>query len=671
MVGVGGGENGRDSSCRVAVTVKVICRRHGRLTRQNQAEIYLKVDQLVGFLCNLTTPQKRRHVENSVANVKKTNKGKMDQNRMAPCLQLPLDNKLLENVIEKAKDWALMHGACMRSRTNLNKDVLQFAPFVLLPSTFPRREFKKAVEIQPILNELVHKVAHDYEFLSSSLKSTNTVDHFTRRLFEIYETVRKDGITQPVSLGLVRSDIMLESTCSGKERGSAAKSDPYCCWKQVEINTIASGFGWLGPASGLIHRYTLELNSSLQHAMPTSLGLLRSDYLLNCDSGTIKQVEINTVASSFGGISTHLGHYHRYVLQELGRMDMIQNLPENHALQGLCQGMLEAWKLYNNEKAVIMFVVEDVTYNICDQRFHEFELRSQNPNVPVIRRNLTQISERAKLGSKKELILDDMEVGVIYFRAGYEPGHYHSENEWNARLLMERSRAIKCPSIYYHLAGTKKVQQALAKPGVLEKFLSPDKTSVVKEIFTGLYSLDKDEFGDRAVQMAIENPGHFVLKPQREGGGNNVYGDKVRTAVEAMKDSEERSAWILMERISPPMQLNYLVRPGDPNNGCPPLSDVVGELGIFGVVIGDSEKILVNKQVGHMLRTKLSTADEGGVAAGLGALDSPYLCKSTNKIMLLDPSLQPDRWRSPGREARVASGGPGETLVGIDLCQPN
>jgi glutathione synthase len=44
---------------------------------------------------------------------------------------------------------------------------------------------------------------------------------------------------------------------------------------------------------------------------PTSLGLFRSDYLLNCDSGTVKQVEINTIASSFGGISTHLGHFHR------------------------------------------------------------------------------------------------------------------------------------------------------------------------------------------------------------------------------------------------------------------------------------------------------------------------------------------------------------------------
>lgn len=39
----------------------------------------------------------------------------------------------------------------------------------------------------------------------------------------------------------------------------------------------------------------------------------------------------------------------------------------------------------------------------------------------------------------------------------------------------------------------------------------------------------------------------------------------------------------------------------------------------------DSQKIMVNRQVGHMLRTKVSTANEGGVAAGLGALDSPYL----------------------------------------------
>ena len=32
----------------------------------------------------------------------------------------------------------------------------------------------------------------------------------------------------------------------------------YCCWKQVELNTIASGFGWLGPASGMIHRLVIN-----------------------------------------------------------------------------------------------------------------------------------------------------------------------------------------------------------------------------------------------------------------------------------------------------------------------------------------------------------------------------------------------------------------------------
>ena len=39
----------------------------------------------------------------------------------------------------------------------------------------------------------------------------------------------------------------------------------------------------------------------------------------------------------------------------------------------------------------------------------------------------------------------------------------------------------------------------------------------------------------------------------------------------------------------------------------------------------DANDIKINKQVGHMLRTKLSHVNEGGVAAGLGALDSVYL----------------------------------------------
>ncbi|XP_063905796.1 glutathione synthetase-like isoform X2 [Zophobas morio] len=469
-------------------------------------------------------------------------------------IPLPLPEAELADVVEKSKDWALMHGAAMRSKTTFSEDSLNFAPFVLVPTAFPRKQFLKSIEIQPILNELMHKVAHSREFLTECLQETIKVDDFTGRLFNIYETVFNEGVTQRACLGLLRSDYMVHSAATDN----------------------------------------------------------------------IKQVEINTIASSFGGIATHISEYNRYVLQELGHSDKLKNLPDNNALEGLCSGMIEAWKLYGNSNAVVLFIIEDVTYNICDQRFHEFKIREMDPQVKVIRRNLTEIGDRATLGAKKELIIDGFEVAVIYFRAGYEPGHYHSEKEWDARLLMERSLAIKSPTIHYHLAGTKKVQQVLARPGVLENFLSdPSQVERVRNIFTGLYSLDFDEVGEQAIQMAIDDPERFVLKPQREGGGNNVYGLEVREAIKRMKDSEERTAWILMERIHPPLSRGYMVRPG--GSKVPEMVDMVSELGIFGVVLGDGESIWYNKQVGHMLRTKVSTADEGGVAAGLGALDSPYL----------------------------------------------
>jgi glutathione synthase len=59
-------------------------------------------------------------------------------------------------------------------------------------------------------------------------------------------------------------------------------------------------------------------------------------------------------------------------------------------------------------------------------------------------------------------------ASVVYFRAGYSPDDYPTEAEWDARLLIEQSSAIKAPSIGYHLAGTKRVQQRLAEPNIIE-----------------------------------------------------------------------------------------------------------------------------------------------------------------------------------------------------------
>ncbi|CAG9570938.1 unnamed protein product [Danaus chrysippus] len=490
----------------------------------------------------------------------------MSQSRLKSCIPLPIDHKILVSVIEKAKDWALMHGVGMRDKKHFNKDVIQIAPFVLLPSPFPRTEFNKAVELQPILNELMHKVAHDDEFLEKTLQNALQVDEFTANLFDIWVKVREEGITQPISLGMLRSDIMLESRCPHTEN-QCAKHTPYCSWKQVEINSIASGFGHLGPVS--------------------------------------KDIQ-------------------SYILRQLGHGDLIKNMPENRALSGLCTGITDAYDLFGVPSAVVLFVVEEVSYNICDQRFHEFEISEKRPDIMIYRKTLNEIYEETRLNEKKQLILEDRPVAVVYYRSGYEPAQYPTSKEWDARLRVEKSSAIKCPSIHYQLAGTKKVQQALAAPGVLEKFMGAGATTGrVRDIFAGLYSLDFDENGERAVDMALADAERFVLKPQREGGGNNVYGADIRDALLRMRHSRERAAYILMERILPPLVAGYVVRPGAAVP--PPITDLVSELGIFGVIIGTKDKIYCNKQVGHMLRTKLADANEGGVAAGLGALDSPYL----------------------------------------------
>lgn len=93
------------------------------------------------------------------------------------------------------------------------------------------------------------------------------------------------------------------------------------------------------------------------------------------------------------------------VLFTLSCLQKQLQLPENRALSGLCQGMVEAWKLQGSNNAGILFVIEDVTYNICDQRFHEFEIRSKYPQIKVIRKTLTEIHDEGKLGAANELIM--------------------------------------------------------------------------------------------------------------------------------------------------------------------------------------------------------------------------------------------------------------------------
>ena len=65
----------------------------------------------------------------------------------------------------------------------------------------------------------------------------------------------------------------------------------------------------------------------------------------------------------------------------------------------------------------------------------------------------------ASLDSEGRLIHKEsgLEVSVVYFRIGYMPHNYDPPLSWEGREILERSQAIKCPSIDLQLVTVKKI----------------------------------------------------------------------------------------------------------------------------------------------------------------------------------------------------------------------
>ena len=95
-------------------------------------------------------------------------------------------------------------------------------------------------------------------------------------------------------------------------------------------------------------------------------------------------------------------------------------------------------------------------------------------------------------------------------------------------------------------------------------------------------NIKQSEEGRRSFDMAMRAPTRYVVKPQREGGGNNIYGEDIVPFLKGIESSSERDAYIMMDRIQPPITTNYMVRPATPVR----LVKCISELGIFGYIIG-------------------------------------------------------------------------------------
>ncbi|CAM6100484.1 unnamed protein product [Calypogeia fissa] len=345
------------------------------------------------------------------------------------------------------------------------------------------------------------------------------------------------------------------------------------------------------------------------------LGLHRSDYMLDGATGSLLQVELNTISSSFSGLGSLVSKLHKYLVSGPKHIGLESSrVPENQACDGFAEGLALAWEEYGDRSAAVLMIVQPVERNMYDQQWISFKLKDL--------RTLAEVHSTARLSPDGTLYVGEQVISVVYYRAGYTPNDYPSEIEWDARLLLERSAAVKCPTISYHLTGAKKIQQELARPGVLERFVKDARAvSTLKSCFAGLWGLE-EEGSEGIIEEAIRAPHGFVLKPQREGGGNNIYGEDVAKKLIELKarGGDALAAYILMQRIFPKEHTSYLVR-----GGAWSANKTISELGIYGVYVRNGDREVLNVHAGHLLRTKTSDSNEGGVATGFAVLDSPYL----------------------------------------------
>ncbi|KAK9475723.1 glutathione synthase [Lipomyces japonicus] len=475
------------------------------------------------------------------------------------------------------KDWALTHGLVIRSSSaNASAEQTESSalatpvPLTLFPSPYPKSLLQHARSIQPLFNDLYVKIADDLPFLDAITANLAKVDTFSKDLYRIYKEVEAEGGPgQDLSLGIFRSDYLLHSNNHDDDD-----------------NDDGSG------------------------------------------SVSLRQVELNTIAASFMGLSSRASDLHRFLhaagyYPEGNILSRDADLPENPAARQIARGLGLAAQAYGVKESIVLFIVQPGERNAFDQRWLEYHLLNDF-KIRVARASLDDAFSRATVDPEtKVLRYDGDEVSVVYYRSGYSPDDYPTPNSWQARKKLELSKAIKSPSLATQFAGAKKVQQVLVDDSVLSNYVDGESKTLISDTFTEILPLDNSDKGQRARELIATRPQDFVLKPQREGGGNNVYKEKIPEFLKSLGDEELWKGYILMELIKPPSDAqNSIVRAGEVKS-----AQVISELGIYGIVLWDSKthQVKQNFEAGWLVRTKFADSEEGGVAAGFGSIDSLVL----------------------------------------------
>jgi glutathione synthase len=351
------------------------------------------------------------------------------------------------------------------------------------------------------------------------------------------------------------------------------------------------------------------------HEKPT-LYLTRNDYMPSQDGA--RQVEANLMAASLAAMSERVDGLVRYLYQGESL-----NLPVNRSGTKLTRCMAETFHRYKKPGSRILFVIPPGESNAFDQRVLQTRLQVDH-DIPVRRVSLQELGEGGELRAG-DLYYGGAPVTLVYFRAGYTPDHYPTESCWRARRLIEESSAISVPSVATQLVNTKKIQQVLNQRDVLLQFLDPQAADVLQNAQVRLASLDQkiswrgQEASAR--EIALAHPEEWVLKPFREGGGNNFFGAELVQQLRRL-DAAEAQAYVLMEMIrQTPFRGVRLVQEQVLDSSC------VTEMGHYTAHLREPGRSapLIDELLGYLLRSKDAHSSEAFVLGDHSYLDAVTL----------------------------------------------
>ena len=433
---------------------------------------------------------------------------------------------------------------------------LTHAPFSLSPYSISTSELLEMIELTPYFSELMINVSQDWGFLDETLSPISKTDPFLKMLLDL----REHEVSQSRQLLVQRNDFFL------------IKDD------------ISKG----------------GHDSSSSGEVPSASAL--------------RQVEINTVSASFPFLITQLTRLHQHIYEQ----SISEMIIPNNPLKPVVDSFAKAIKDYGSTDAIMLLVSQPAESNRFDQLGLE-QLLWDEYKIQTARKTLTEIYENGSL-SEGHLILAGRKVAITYYRAGYTPEDFSTSGAIKGRQLIEASSTIQVPDLAMQLAGMKKIQQVLTRPEILSTFVSEEISKRFIKTFVGMHSLDEiietPEGEISASEWASINPEKYVLKPQREGGGNNYFGKDIPKKITEMK-REEQDAYILMEKIKAKTHEAILVV-----NGKVEKHTSVSEIGRFGICFADNGVVQSNEDVGYLVRTKAKNVNEGGVCSGFACLNS-------------------------------------------------